>query len=65
MFGAAGDGAGAFFADLFFEGGFGGAGVHVYRLRWLGDDAFKGGCGDKFGFPTVPFCEDGGRWRTT
>ena len=54
VLGPAGDRARALLADLFFERARRGAGVHVLRLRGLGDDAFELGRADEVGFAPVP-----------
>jgi hypothetical protein len=41
VFGTAGDGAGAFFADFLFDVLGGSAGMDVLGVGWLGDDAVE------------------------
>lgn len=61
MFGSAGYGSGAFFADFFFGRVVGAAGVDVDGLGWMGDVAVHvGALGDELAFAAVPFCEDFG-----
>ena len=63
VFGTAGDGARALFANLGLCLLVRGAGVHALWFGGLGDDAFESRGGDKFGFAPVPFCEDLRGWR--
>ncbi len=61
---AAGDRAGAFFADFGFEVECSGAGVYVLGLGGLRDDSFEGGGVDEVCFALVPGGEDGGAGGT-
>ena len=54
VLGPAGDGAGAFLADFFFQLAGRGAGVDVLGLGRLGDDALEVGGADEVGFAAVP-----------
>lgn len=59
VFGAAGDGPCALFADFLGQRGVSGAGVDVGGVGWLGYIAgHVGAFGDQLAFAAVPFCED-------
>lgn len=63
VFGAAGDRAGAFSANLGFEIASGGAGMDVFGLGEAGDDAVEGVEFNELGLAAGPFSEDLGRGR--
>ena len=61
---AAGDGPRTLFADLLLQLAGCGAGVHVLRLRRLGDDTLELGRANELGFATVPLGQDLGGGST-
>ena len=64
VLGATGDCPSALLADLLLDVVGCAARVHVYGLRWLGNDSVRGIGRDEFAFSSVPFSEHFGGWCT-